>query len=409
MKIVVYAHSMEIGGSQLNAIEIGAAVQRLGHDVVLVGEPGPLAATANSLGLEHHVIPERRQRPSLKVMRLLVGLVRQRGIDIVHGYEWPPAVEAFLGPQLMLGTRTVATVMSAGVAPFLPRSFSLIVGTEQLRQSCFSQGYQRATLIEPPVDVFANSPEVDGRAFRTEWDIDLDVPLVVVVCRLARELKLEGLRTACRSIGQMASEGVPVQFVIVGDGPVRGEVEAEAVRANALAQRRAVILTGELQDPRFAYASADVMLGMGGSALRGMAFGKPLIVQGERGFWKRCDEDSIGQFLHDGWYGLGDDDDGEFQLRQQLLPLLEDPVLRARLGQFSRGMVVDRFSLSHAARVQVEVYRQELARRDSPAKSDVVRLVAGLGQYKIRRRWERVRGTAPADDFNALCHVLPKS
>jgi hypothetical protein len=82
MKIVVYAHSMEIGGSQLNAIEIGAAVQRLGHEVILVGERGPLAATAGRLGLEQFVIPERRQRPSPTVMRLLTGLVQRRGTDV---------------------------------------------------------------------------------------------------------------------------------------------------------------------------------------------------------------------------------------------------------------------------------------------------------------------------------------
>jgi hypothetical protein len=75
MKIIVYAHAMEIGGSQLNAIEIGAAVQRIGHEVILVAEPGPLAHTAARLGLEHCVIPEQRRRPSPPVVRLLLDLV----------------------------------------------------------------------------------------------------------------------------------------------------------------------------------------------------------------------------------------------------------------------------------------------------------------------------------------------
>jgi hypothetical protein len=36
VKVLVYPHVMEIGGSQLNAIEIAAAVRNRGHEVVIV-------------------------------------------------------------------------------------------------------------------------------------------------------------------------------------------------------------------------------------------------------------------------------------------------------------------------------------------------------------------------------------
>jgi glycosyltransferase involved in cell wall biosynthesis len=258
------------------------------------------------------------------------------------------------------------------------------------------------------VDVRSNAPDVDGAPFRAALAIEPDVLLVVVVCRLARELKLEGLLAACRTIGQLASEGVPVRLLLVGDGPVRAQVEEEAARANALAGARAVVLAGELQDPRPAYASADIMLGMGGSALRGMAFGKPLIVQGERGFWQLCDEDSVGQFLDGGWYGLGDGGDGSSRLRAQLLPLLTDPERRAQLGRFSRALVVDRFSLDHAARTQLEVYDRAAKESERPAPTEVARTLAMLGSYKLQRRWERLRGLAPADDFNAIQQMQPQ-
>ena len=64
MRIIVYAHSMEIGGSQLNAIEIGAAVQRQGHArYSLLASKAALASKAVSLGLEHVLIDDRRRRP----------------------------------------------------------------------------------------------------------------------------------------------------------------------------------------------------------------------------------------------------------------------------------------------------------------------------------------------------------
>ena len=37
-----------------------------------------------------------------------------------------------------------------------------------------------------------------------------------------------------------------------------------------------------------------------------MAFAKPLVVVGERGFSRVLDEDTLPTFLHQGWYGLGD-------------------------------------------------------------------------------------------------------
>ena len=40
MRIVVYPHRLEIGGSQINAIELAAAVRDLGHEVIVFGQPG---------------------------------------------------------------------------------------------------------------------------------------------------------------------------------------------------------------------------------------------------------------------------------------------------------------------------------------------------------------------------------
>ena len=247
-------------------------------------------------------------------MRKLLALVRHRGFEVVHGYEWPPAIEVWLGPGLLSEAVPFGTVMSGEVAPFLPHSLGLVVGTQQLQQRCLARGFEDVTLIEPPVDVEENSPDFDSGDYRASLDVGFSTVLVVVVCRLARELKLEGLISATRAIGQLVRDGLAVRLLIVGDGPVRREVESAAGEANALAGTEAVLLGGEARDPRPAYASADVILGMGGSALRGMAFGKPLIVQGERGFWQLCDESSVGRFLEGGWYGIGDGGDGAARL-----------------------------------------------------------------------------------------------
>ncbi|MET3898999.1 glycosyltransferase involved in cell wall biosynthesis [Devosia sp. UYZn731] len=403
MNIVVYAHSMELGGSQFNAIEIGQATQAMGHNVLLLAEDGALSSKAEQAGLEHIRVSTRRRRPSPGVMNSLTQLVERRGIDIVHGYEWPPAVDAWLGPHRVLGTPVMATIMSAAVAPFLPRSMPLVVGVNLLRQHCLDDGFQSVSLIEPPVDVQANSPEFDGFGFRAALRLAQGTTLIVVVCRLVRELKLEGLLVACRTVGRLASEGRNVHLAIVGDGPARAEVEVAAAMANAANGSPVISLLGELRDPRPAYAAADVILGMGGSALRGLAFGKPLIVQGEAGFWKRCDKGTVSQFLEEGWYGLGGGEDGEDALRGALEPLIDDSALRHSLGAFGRNIVVDRFSLESAARAQVSLYEKAISQSVRARAAEIAQVSWGVGRHYVRRRLARaLRLPTPADDFNAL-------
>ena len=171
-----------------------------------------------------------------------------------------------------------------------------------------------------------------------------------------------------------------------------------------------VALAGELRDPRAAYAAADVVLGMGGSALRAMAFGKPLVVQGERGFWELLTPESAPTFVNHGWYSLGSEADGRVagarRLEKILTELLGDPAARARLGAFGRSLVIERFSLDRAAEVQEQVYVSavETPLRPSAARlvQDTARSGIGVVRHQLRRKWQRRRGTVAIDDMNAV-------
>lgn len=405
MRILVYPHSMEIGGAQLNAIQLAGAVRDLGHEVIVLSEPGPLVERVRDMGLEHLEIPLNRGRPSLGVLGRLVRLVRERGVALVHGYEWPPVIEAFFGPGLRLRTPVVGTVMSMSVAPFIPRTVPLLVGTERIRETALAAGHRNVALLEPPVDTDADNPSVDGRSFRAQHGIDPDEILVGMICRLVPELKLEGLLASCDAMGELGRTDCRVRLVIVGDGAASNEVAERGRKANAIAGRQIVLLTGEIADPRPAYAAADVVVGQGGSALRGMAFGKPLIVVGEDGFSELLTPDSVSTFLRQGWYGLGPGSlgSGVPALRLALERLIGSPELRHQLGAYARQIVLDRFSLHHAARVQEGQYLAALKARlaTGPLVVDLVRSAAGVLGSKLWRKYQRWHGSAPVDDCNA--------
>ena len=403
MRILIFPPALRIGGSQLNALELAEELHRRGHDVVVFSEDGPLRSRVEATGLPFEPAPERpKARPWPATAARLADVVRRYRVDVVHGYEWPPILEAAYGPFLRSGTPVVGTVMSMGVAPFIPRHLPLVVGTAQIA-AVERERREVVELVEPPVDVAVNHPGMGGALARSELGIDADAFAVVVVSRLANELKREGLLEAIRAAGALAAD-MPIRLIVVGDGPARPEIETSARETNAAAGREVVTLTGSVLDPRHLYDAADVVLGMGSSALRGMAFAKPLVVQGERGFWRLLEQSSLETFLHQGWYGIGSGGDGASRLTGILRTLHADRPLRESLGTFSRSIVVDRFSLERAGAVHERIYEQ--AQRSAPSRLEFARhAVAPLARAFAHEagHWLAVRrGRGAAEDFNQI-------
>ncbi|WP_346763617.1 glycosyltransferase [Nocardioides sp. GY 10113] len=296
--------------------------------------------------------------------------------------------------------------MSMSVAPFVPHDIDLMVGTARIRETVVPVRGERVHLLEPPVDTDRNAPGAAPGAFLVNHGAAPDAVQVVIVSRLVPELKLEGILTAIAAVGGLARTGLPVHLTIVGGGTAGDVVASSAAAANSGLPRPAVTLTGEVADPREAYDQADICIGMGGSALRALSFGKPLVVQGEGGFFELLDHRSVPLFLDQGFYGVAQRSSAEAvtHLADGILrPLVNDLGARRELGSLGRQLVLDRFSLDAAAAAQEAVYLNALERRTGrPGEfPHAARSAAGLLDYKIRRRLEHWRGRAARDDFNA--------
>lgn len=412
MRILIYPHDMNMGGSQLNAIEIAAQVQRLGHEVIIFGQDGVLRDRVNELGLEFIEAPRASLRPTPSIVTALRRIVAEREIDIVHGYEWPPALEAALALGYKQREKVVSTVLSMSVAPFIPGHIPLMVGTEQIAAIERENKRDLVGLMEPPVDTTLNHPliNVQGQKFADAWNLDLAIPIVSVVSRLAHEMKLEGILSAIAVVEHLNTVS-PLQLLVVGDGPARNEVTIAARQANQRMGSERIILTGQLDDPRPAYQLADIVLGMGGSALRAMAFQKPLIVQGEKGFWEILSERSLPEFLWQGWYGVGTGTEaGQERLSEALTSLLRDENLRKECAELSLSIVSGRFSLEVAAERQIIFYREAMNRRPSLIHylASMFRATTRFGKYNGERIIAKIRGRISVDDFNATPAISMK-
>ena len=346
MKILVFSHQLVMGGTVVNAVELATALRDLhGHDVVLFASPGPMVKLVREKKLRFLPGPDARFHPSLALMRALRNAVRSERPELLLAWDWWQCIDAYFAVHLPMRVPMVVLDMTMNVTRLLPKSLPTMFGTPELVEQARALGRPRVGLLLPPVDVHLNAPgSVEAGPFRERYAIQNGDITLVTVSRLDTFLKGESLfRTvaAVRSIGR----DLPLRLVLVGDGEERTRLERVADDVNRQLGRPAVILTGQLLDPRPAYAAADIVIGMGGSALRGMAFGKPVIVVGERGFSAPLTPETAASFYHDGIYGRGDGGPDNTRLLADIRALAVQPALFPALGEFSRQFVLRHFSL----------------------------------------------------------------
>lgn len=392
MRILVSLFDLSIGGSHINAIELGSLIKRRGHDVIVYSPDGPLRERVAELGLEY--VPTRaprRQRPSVAGVRHLNSLVRERQIDLIHAYEWLPTLEAACGPHLWMGTPVLSTVYSVEVPRFVPRNLPMIVGYPTELQLERGRGRSQVHAVVCPVDTEANAPVADSRPARLRFGLRDDELAAVIVSRLSPDLKREGLLSAIEAVG-LVDPALNLRLLIVGDGPCREELQHAADAMNARLGREAVTLTGLLVDPREAYSAADIILGMGTSAQKGMAFAKPVVIQGERGYWEILSPESIPKYLHHNFYGLGDGSDGAPRVAEIIGELASDRSCWPELGEFGRKTALAVFSNEAAAERVMAICEDVATRQESLGRraAEVVRATGLFAGSRVIDRGRRI-------------------
>lgn len=391
MRILISLYRLSIGGSHINAIEIGSLIKQRGHEVIVYSPDGPLRERVAELGLEYVPGgPAWRPRPSVAGIRRLNALVRERQIDLVHAYEWLPSFEAAYGPHLSMGTPVLSTVYAVEVPPYVPRDLPMIVGYTNELDIERRRGRRQVYTVVCPVDTEANAPVADTSPARERFGLRDDDLAAVIVSRLSLDLKREGLLSAVRAVG-LVDPALKLRLLIVGDGVCREELQDTADAMNARLGREAVTLTGPMVDPRDAYVAADIVLGMGTSAQKGMAFAKPVVIQGERGYWETVTPESMPQYLHHNFYGLGDGTDGAPRLAAIIGELAGDRGRWPELGEFGRKTALAIFSNEAAADRVLEICEDVAARPEGSGRraAGVLRaggMFAGIRAVDLGRR-----------------------
>lgn len=375
VRVGIVLEGLALGGCPLNALDLARTLRARGHHVVVaaVDEQPRVSVEPHARRAGFDIVRIPADAGLFGRARHLRDLARTHDLDVVHVFASWLGRSAVLACGLRRGTVPVVLNWLMDNEFTTTGRTSLVVGTGGLHREAVAAHGPRSYLLEPPVDLSNDRPDAAaGTAFRLAHGIDDDELVLALVGRLD-ELTPEQLANhgvakmpgVLLAMDALLAPGAPVvRLVIVGDGSGMERVRARAAEVNATLGRPAVVLTGSLDDPRPAYAAADVGLAMGGSALRVLAHARPLVVLGDRGFSLAFGPGTLEQFLDDGYYGRTAPRDPVANLWTQVGPLL-DADERRRVGEWGLRFVRARYGLEAGAERLEQIYREALAHDDA--------------------------------------------
>lgn len=329
--------------------------------LVAVGRDGPAASRLREAGVPVVVLGPMGVGAPRSVARIAARVPH----DVLHLHGSRAGLAGTLASRLRLLDRLHPIVYTAHAFSFrrgAPRVFRWAFARTE-RFTCSTAG---AVICLTHADVrAAQQAGVTARRFvvipngldasrfraaadrRDEFGIPRGAPVAGLIARLVPQK--DPLRFV--EVADAVSRAVPeARFLLVGDGPLRGAVEA-AVRDRGLDGR--VTLTGFRADVPELLATMDVFVltsaweGLPFAVLEAMAAQRPVIVS---------DLPGIDEVLEHGRTGLIVNGREPLAIALAVQGLLRDPARRREMGQAGRARVEQRFTIARMAEDTAAVY-----------------------------------------------------
>lgn len=358
---------MAVGGAQESALAVCARADRGRFDQILVvgseaGPEGELFTEAGKLGVDVEIIPAlvRALSPmhDIRATGQLVKSLRRRKPDIVHTHSSKAGILGRVAARLAGVPIVIHSVHGWSFHGHLsPRRVSAVVALERLMarfttclvveaDSDLRKG--SGAKIGAPKKYFKIRNGIDlerfnlgvthdrGAGFRSELGIPHDAPLIGTVIRLVPQKNPQGF---VRAAGIVLAERPSAHFVLVGDGPLRGETMTLAA---SLGVDDRIHFTGIRRDvadilPAFQmFVLSSHWEGLPRVVMEAMAFGIPVIAP---------DVDGMAEAVSDGVTGRLVAPGDPAALARAIVGLIDDPDAATSLGSAGRSLVTQRFDL----------------------------------------------------------------
>jgi glycosyltransferase involved in cell wall biosynthesis len=363
--------NLEFGGGERGFLQLIRSLPGEGWTVSVAAHPGGLfevqarAAGAEFLGMD------MSSRAGLATIVRLWRLVRTGRFTVVHSQGARADFFARMASLVVPGVRLVSTVQMpvdgfavSRVRGSVYRFFDRLARTRVDRFIVVSQALKRRLVEswgvpEARVALIHNGVETDRLVPASDSDDrrrlrqDLGLPeharLLCAVGRLVWQKGFEHLLLALPGVLARVPE---VGLAIVGEGPLRAELEGRARRLG-LAER--VRFLGFRSDVPSLLRGCDVLAvpslqeGFPMITLEAMALGVPIVASDIEGVAEQLDHDREALLVPPG---------EPKALTGALLALLQDSALRRRLGEAARRRAVEAFDASRAISATRRLYAE---------------------------------------------------
>jgi colanic acid/amylovoran biosynthesis glycosyltransferase len=233
--------------------------------------------------------------------------------------------------------------------PRLMRSASAFLAvSEFIKQKAVERGF-------PAAKILVHYMGIDTTRFEPRLDRSDTAPIVLFVGRLVEK---KGCQYLIRAMARVREQHPEAELVVIGDGPLRAELEAEA---SAKLERYRFLGAQSPDAVKAWYAKARVFCapsvtarsgeteGLTTTVLEAQAAGLPVVATFHSGVPEAVTDDQTGLLVAE--------HDSE-TLAQRLTTLLSQPQLATRLATQARSSVLARFDMARQTALLETIYEQ---------------------------------------------------
>jgi glycosyltransferase involved in cell wall biosynthesis len=358
-----------LGGSEIEAQRVCRALMQRGHRVHVLCAGGPPMPThgdwVDPLGVPVTILTHcsrGRSKDIVFALRVAWAIWRRRkNTDLVYFLMQGLHVAAGLPAARLSGVPIVMKISGDGIVSLMRQSRAgrlelgwllkwrvpVMLLNESMFQEAMAAGFPRSQLVwmPNPVDIDEFRPAAPGEAAvgRERLRLPSSTNIAIYVGRLARE---KGLQPLIRGFAHAARSAPASLLILVGDGPIRAELELLASEAGLGQEQIRFVGRVPLSDVPVWLRASDVFAltspneGFPCALLEAMCAGLPSVVS---------DIPANLQLVNDGVQGLTVPWDDAKPIGEALLRLFGNPELRAEMANEARQCVVDNYSTVRVA------------------------------------------------------------
>jgi glycosyltransferase involved in cell wall biosynthesis len=372
MNVLYVVFKALLGGHVLSATTIAREMRRQGINPVFAGGEGAMAGRISQetpfepvdIPLVHGLRETYFTWASLRAVKQLRAIIREKGIDLVHAFDARSYMHCYLA-ALLEGVPVTCT-LCGGVDPFynLPRAPRIMVFSgEQKTKMVERYGWpaERVELIRTRLDVSGILEGKDELSTQdlVKFGIDQSQPKIMMISSFDSS-KIAAIHQVLGASEILHRMGESFQLVLIGGkGKLHEEALGLAGDINRRAGKELIVFTGQMVGAYRLLKHATVVMGVGRSAFEGMAFGHPTVIVGENGFAGIMEADKVETL---GYYNFSGRNQtvprGPEELAGFLASLMKNSELRKDLGDFAREFVKKEIDVRGGIERIEAVYRQ---------------------------------------------------